>query len=125
MKKLSKNDLLRREDLKTKLEEAWKEVTDAKTNLDNSVSSVNSAIQGYNEVVKEVSEWRDSITSQMEDYASERSEKWEDSDAGSSYSDWKTEWENLDTEEVELLDEIDLAEASLAEELNELPEEPE
>ena len=60
------------------------------------------------------------IVSEMETYYDERSEKWQEGDAGSAYADWKGEWEGLDCATVDLVDEPD---CSLPDDLEQLPQE--
>ncbi len=46
--------------------------------------------------------FRDDIVSQMDEYMSDRSEKWQESAAGQNYEAWKSEWENAQIEPIEI-----------------------
>jgi hypothetical protein len=58
----------------------------------------------------------------METYYDERSEKWQETDAGSSYQDWKSQFEALD---IDQLEQLELDDLRLADDLEDFPEDPE
>ncbi|AKE44770.1 hypothetical protein AU106_gp139 [Sinorhizobium phage phiM9] len=64
----------------------------------------------------------------MDQYADSRSEKWQDSDAGTEYAEWKSNFENVDLDDLEVFepDSIDFGftELAHADELEALPVEP-
>ena len=65
-------------------------------------TAVEQALAELNEKIAEARDFRDSIVNSMEEYMLDRSDKWQDSDAGQNYSDWKDNWENAELEEIEL-----------------------
>ena len=80
----------------------------------------------YNERIREVAAFMQSIHDQQENYFDERSTNWQEGDAGQSYESWMDEW-NTDLEEldeVELPDEMDEPEFEAITALRELPEQP-
>lgn len=113
MKSLSKAQMVERAQLMDRLREIAAEI-------EEKISEVNSIISNYNEVVAEVEEFRDGLVGEMQDYYDERSEKWQDGEKGSAYSDWKNEWEQLDTSQA---DEVEAPDLSLADNLENLPDE--
>ena len=115
MKKLSKDQQKFRDDLVKRLD-------DALIGVNNAVEKANAAIDEYNVIVADVESYRDEIVSEMETYFDERSDKWQEGDAGSAYSEWKGEWENLDCSAIDQVDEPD---SSLMGELEALPMEVE
>lgn len=134
MKKLSKAQRAERDERVKALNDAKLEVDAAvaaanekiaEANL--AVDDVNSKIAYYNEAVAAAAEFRDEIVGEMDGYASERSEKWAEGDAGQNYESWKGEWEGIQLDEVEELEQIEELEeldVSHADELEALPEEP-
>jgi hypothetical protein len=86
---------------------------------------LNPAIAEYNGAVNEADEWRNELTGRMEDYISERSEKWQEGDSGQSYSSWKDAWENLSLEQAEeISEEIEFQELD-TDELEQIASQPE
>jgi hypothetical protein len=103
MKKLSKHEVEAKDDLvsdfqkkSAEVERLWSEYEDAVNALNEAISDLNSTVDDMNSFVQEVA-------TQMEDFYDEKSEKWQQSDTGSAYSDWKSEWEQI---EVSMMDEI-------------------
>jgi hypothetical protein len=81
--------------------------------LDTAIETFNSGMQDLweqlepvvdscNQAITEMREWKDTVVQQMEDYYRERSEKWQDSDAGSNYQEWKQQFEGIDFEDVNI-----------------------
>lgn len=73
---------------------------------DDEGRTLNEALQNFKEKRDELSELVQEVVAQQEDYISERSEDWHDSESGESYQEWATEWEefgdDLSTAEVEI-----------------------
>src|SRR5262249_58803299 len=63
------------------------------------LAKLNSAIENYNLVVSVVEAFRDEIVSEMEHYASDRSDRWQKSERGQRHEAWKQEWEGLDDQD--------------------------
>jgi hypothetical protein len=63
------------EALNAAIEEQWEAVADA--------------LAHYNETVSQANEWLSTVSSEIEGYMSERSEKWQDSERGQAYGEWK------------------------------------
>lgn len=96
------------ENAKTALAEALAlKLADERTTLEDAYTKVNEALTA-------ATEWRDEIVNTMDEYASNRSDKWQESDAASSFEEWKGEWENA---ELDNLDELEFPEIEI-----ELPE---
>ena len=68
---------------------------------------------------------RDEIVSEMEHYASDRSDRWQNSERGQSHEAWKQEWEVLDVTVLDAIDEIDEPAMAHANELESLRSQPE
>lgn len=106
MKKLSKDQLKRKAETLAALQAAQGELSDA-INAANTVIGMEAAkleplVAKYNEAVEKVEEFRAEIAQELTDHFDEKSEKWQEGDAGSSYSSWKGEWESLSAEQIEI-----------------------
>ncbi len=106
MKKFAKADTARIAELVQDLNDKASQVTSAIEAANAKVSEANEAIDAYNAVLEEVSSFRDDMVGKMEDYVGERSEKWQESDAASSYQDWQSEWESIDLAEVTHIEDV-------------------
>ena len=97
MKRLSKDQKQQRADLVTRLNDAAEAVRAALAAVNAEIAGkLNSAIENYNLVVSVVEAFRDEIVSEMEHYASDRSDRWQKSERGQRHEAWKQEWEGLD-----------------------------
>jgi hypothetical protein len=103
VKKLSKEQSKALEDLKAKFERDRQRMTDA--------------IVAYNSVVDEINTWIEEVHAEQENYYDERSEKWQEGDAGQAYQSWMQLFE----EQLDQVDEPD----ETCEALEALTEEPE
>jgi uncharacterized protein YukE len=86
MKKLTKVQLTRRDELVAEMRKRHEAVQAA-------VADLNATIQQANELIVEVHD-------DQEAFYNERSEKWQEGDAGTAYQDWMSEWES-EIDEVE------------------------
>ena len=80
-------------------------------------NAMETAIDNYNSMIREVRELRDEIVTAVDDYVAERSEKWQESERAGEYSDFKSFWEDMELEEV------DVPDSTPVDQLNELPTE--
>lgn len=48
----------------------------------------------FNVMLEEANEFRQEMNDLMQEYFDEKSEKWQEGDAGSTYQDWMGEWES-------------------------------
>jgi len=125
MKRLSKSQETARAQLINDLREATKKVVDQKEEINMLIrEKLNPAIDSYNEALSGLAEYRDEVVSEMETYFDERSDGWREGDAGSTYEEWKGEWENADLSEVENVSEVELDDPSHADEVEGLSSEP-
>lgn len=95
----------------------------AQAKINAAIAEVNVVIDAYNEVRGRVEAFRDDITSRLQAEYDEKSEKWQESERASSVQSLITEWENLDTNELDEQGELELsdAEPGLADDLEQLP----
>jgi uncharacterized protein YukE len=86
MKTISKADQKRIEALIGRLSDAGSEVATA-------IDALKDALNAANEVRQELYDVMDDICNTAEGYYDERSEKWQEGDAGSAYQSWITQLE--------------------------------
>lgn len=116
MKRLSKQELQQRDDFVEELEAARNILCDAVDEYNTKIAElwtpVSEALEKYNGIAADAQNWRDEIVSQMDDYLSERSEKWLEGNTGQAYQEWKDSWESLSIEtfDIEQPEGIDLPE---------------
>ena len=131
MKTIPKEMRKTKDELVEKLREAAEQVTEAVNTFNNTLSEerakVEAALEQYNEVLVEAECFRDEATADMDSYFSERSEKWQESDAGQNYEAWQSTWENTDFVEVvvDFPEEVGEPDMAAADELEQLPDDPE
>jgi hypothetical protein len=125
MKKLSKDQLKQHADIADRLGTARDALEAALEECFAVTGVIGEAWVAYQEAIVEAASFRDDLVRAMDDYAGERSDKWTESDAGSAYEEWKSEWENLAIEEGDMdpPDIDDIAVLTRAE-FEELPTEP-
>lgn len=128
MKRLSKTQIAERNDIVKRLGEAESHLSmvidEFNGTLERLFAPIEAAMSAVNDLRNEAAGFRDGIVSDMESYAGERSEKWQDSDAGNDFESWKGEWENIDFEEIQIEcpEQVDPPD-SISEEFEALPEE--
>lgn len=87
---------------------------------------VQAALEVLNEAVVNADTWRGEIADAMEEYAGERSDNWQESDAGSTYRGWIDEWSNeLEQIDLDLPEPLEVPDCEAADALEQLPETPE
>jgi len=119
MKKFSKADVVKRDGYINKLKSA-------QADIETAIREVNSVVQEYNDTLAEAQGWLEDLGSSIESYMDEKSEKWQEGDAGSAFSEWKDAIENAASELTDLEDaEYDTGPIDdHVNTLNDLPEEP-
>ena len=124
MRSLSSAEKKEIEDFVTELNEASAAVDDVEVEYKAKVEELNDKLQSYNNILKNVKDFRVGILQKMEDYKAEREEKkegWSETDAGNLYAEFVSPWEDQEFEPVALVDETTLDEMGHAAILDELP----
>lgn len=84
---------------------------------------VRSALEAYNEAISEANQWRSDIESQIQDYISEKSEKWQGSDKGQAVDSWRSAFEEeFEEAQIEMPDDLECDCQDVAESLEQIPE---
>lgn len=125
MKKLSKDDRATRDRLMADLEIKAAAIEEAWSMVEGAHEQLGLAMSEYNSIVADAVLWRDEMVQQMTDYQSDRSEKWQEGDAGQAYQGWLDEWESADLDAIEIPDLPDQPECPHRDVIDNLPEEPE
>jgi hypothetical protein len=119
MKRLSKEQLKQHVELSAKLrgEHELLEAAVAKYNaaVAEAYAALQRVVEEYNEQISKANAFVEEVHDEQQSYYDERSDKWRDeSDAGSAYADWMSQWENaLEEVEVEEPGEFELSEIDL------------
>ena len=105
MKKLSKGLIAERDVLSSRAQDTYEELEKAVEAYNTAVSAawqkVQEAIDGHNEVVSDANSWMEGAASEIEDYTSEKSEKWQEGEKAQAYAEWKSQFEDEQFEQVE------------------------
>jgi hypothetical protein len=128
MKSLSKADLARRDRYAEELRVLRDKIEDEFRALnEETFKPINTLIDTYNETLEEARGFIEDLSSIMSDYYDERSEKWQDGDAGQAYAEWKQAYADFDAEDMEQVALPDTTEeqATHPEDIEALPAEPE
>jgi hypothetical protein len=102
-------------------------ITEYNEKLGKANEKVQKAIDALNESIADAESWREAVFTDMEDYASERSEKWHESESGQKFLDWKETFEGeFQPVEIDLPDDVEMPDADdVAELLEQLTDSPE
>lgn len=102
------------------LSEAEKEFAAARRAAAEAVAAANeahekltTAAEAANKVISDAADFRQGRVEEMQAYFDERSEKWQESDAGEAYLAWVSAWEDVDLDEADV-PAIDEAEPEVA-----------
>lgn len=103
--KLSKAESKQRDDLVALLKIAEAEVSKyiaaANAQIAPIYERINSTLITYNDILEDVREFTESVTSRLEDEFGEKSEKWQDSDKGQAAQALSEDWAAIDLEDIE------------------------
>jgi uncharacterized coiled-coil DUF342 family protein len=124
MKRLSKEQNEQRAALAGALADIAEEIVEAHGLVVHQVEALNVLIIKYNEAVSEAETWREEITNTMGEYVEGRSDNWQESEAGSEYSEWMDTYADLSFEAMEEVTAPDLPEFELAQQIEDLPDQP-
>jgi uncharacterized protein YukE len=120
MKRLSKTQQARHEEISQKLATTRDELNEAIQAFNAEVTALHARllqpkVAEVNVAVSLANAFVEEIHGEQESYFDERSDTWREGDAGSEYENWKNEWE-LSLDELELedpapFDEVDMTDA--------------
>lgn len=127
MKKLTKGSQAELDALRVRIAKTAEGVESAIEKFNETMSEawddVAAAVDEYNELIGEANEVRENLHEEMESWASDKSDRWQESDAGQAHADWRGQWEEeFETiDEVEKPDSIEVPEMTAAEAIENLP----
>ena len=64
--------------------------------------ALDTALNAHNEKLTELRDFSNDIVSEIQEYMDERSDKWQESENGERYAEWKSSWEDLEFEHIEI-----------------------
>lgn len=126
---------LTRDQIQTKLKFAY-QLSDVGEDIQDSIKRYNQLIEAarteieglvgrYNELVQDAQGMMEGIHDEQEAYKGDRSDRWQDSDAGQAYTEWMDAWA-VDLEEMDIVlpDEIEEPSLDALDVLRDLPDKP-
>lgn len=125
MKKLSKVDELRRNEIAKKIDEKYALLIDAIKDANKAIERLNEIRSDYNETINEAGGFVEDMVSVMDEYIDDRSENWPDTENGSLYIEWHDTYENFESTEIEEFPLIEEPDNEVSENLLNLPSSPE
>lgn len=111
MKKLSKQQIEDRDALVVSLRETESSINQMIEEANSIIAKINGEKVKLESVISDVESWRDDIVTDLEAYIDDRSEKWQESETGEKYRDWKTQFDDIplgDVDEIEEIEEINV-----------------
>jgi hypothetical protein len=127
--KLTKQEAEDRSKIINDLREAWGKIESAVEEYNKEMNSlwdnITSEVVAYNEVLSKARTFATDISSRVDQEFGEKSEKWQEGDAGQDADEWKGEWENIDLSDLEpdQPEDLDIDEPSHAEDLEGIADE--
>lgn len=86
---------------------------------------VETALEELNGAIRSADEWRSEISTAQEEKYDNASERWQESDRGNDYQSWKEGWGTEFAEvELEFPDELEAPDCTVADDIENLPDEP-
>jgi hypothetical protein len=103
--KLSKGDLEKKKSIREELQRAYehmrKTINDANVIIADAVSETNASIREYSAAVEEAKAFCKEVAEEWQGDFDDRSEKWQEGEAGEAVSQAISDWEGFDPDEVE------------------------
>lgn len=125
MKQLSRDQKKQRDELVAALNAKASALGEAWASFEAAHEHLALAVDQYNGAVGDAETFRDDIAQEMQDYWDERSERWQEGEAGLAYEAWIDAWTGADLEMIDCPELPDEPETAHADALDELPEEVE
>jgi uncharacterized coiled-coil DUF342 family protein len=131
MKALSKKDAKRKAELVGEIQDKATELSTAVAKFNEELAKLRddltATVNDYNEVVQTAEEFRADMLSQMQSYFDEKSERWQEGEAGQAYQQWINDWEGTPLTQIDLDLPDDISEPSdeASAELEGLADDPE
>lgn len=129
MKKLTKEEAAQRgklvEDLRAASAKVEDEIAAFNAKREELAKPMNDAIAAFNKIAEDAEGFVSDIVSSMDDYASEKSDKWQESDTGQAFEEWKSAWEGIACEAFDdvSIEEVEMPDTDMIDDLENAPEE--
>jgi hypothetical protein len=112
MKKLNKEQIAEHTRLSAELHDAHEELDGAVTKYNEKVAAAYAELEpfvaNFNTKVTAANEFVEQIHEEQQSFFDEKSEKWQEGDAGSAYTDWMGMWDlEIDTIELDEISQLE------------------
>lgn len=128
MKTLNNAQTKRREELAAQLHEGMTQLEANYSILVDMINDYNKEVDTFNGLVEEAREFTTEIAGNMESYINDKSEKWQESDSGTEYGEWRDAWQDIELEDLESVEvptnPTDTSSSGIPDALKALPSEP-
>jgi hypothetical protein len=86
---------------------------------------VEAALEALNASINEAEGWREEVHTDQDSTFCDKSERWQESEAGLDYQDWMTAWDvQLEEVQIDFPDELEMPNCDALDLLESLPDEP-
>ena len=107
MRSLSENEINRKAAIERKLDAALSGVENAQSAYNAEMQALwqkymAPAFEQLNAALSDAEEFRAGVEERLQEFSDDQSDKWQDSDEGSEFSDWLSEWQNVSFDEVDV-----------------------
>src|SRR5262245_2868702 len=104
MRSLSENEIHRKTEIGRKLDDALSGVEHAQGAYNAEMQALwqkymAPAFAQLNAALSEAEEFREGVEERLQEFSDDSSDKWQDSDEGSEFADWLSEWQNVSFDE--------------------------
>lgn len=100
-------------------------VADYNAKMEEAKGPVERALEELNAAIEAADAWRGEVAAAQEDFYADRSERWQEGEAGAEYDSWKSDWATeLEQAEIEFPEGIDAPSTDAADNLENLPDAP-
>lgn len=124
MKKISKERNVQRDEIVQTLTKLHEELTEQNGAVISAMEVYNATIDKINEQIDAAETLVSEVTTDMQAYIDEKSERWLEGESGGEYSEWKDTWDGVSFEKIDPLELPDVPDITLTQELDDLPSEP-
>jgi hypothetical protein len=122
--KLSKAQEAERNELRDRLTDVKNALDEKLVAANEAIGEANAALTEYNSVVAEMETFAEGIASEIEDFISEKSERWQEGERGQAVAAMLGEWQSADFTQPDAYEELPEPEDDPADTLDGLPSDP-
>jgi hypothetical protein len=127
MKKLKDEDIAQLEGFINDFNSHWLKIQKLESKVNDELVELNDAIQAHNNTLHNVKAFAERVVADMDLHIKDKSgsgnddEDWSDTEEGQNYEEWRDQWASLNVEDMELIEDVNIAEPEITGELDQLP----